>query len=260
MASQKKLQSRFRQFFYNTGIGIVIVDENRDIVAVNQTLCEMMGFSEQELVGQSARVMHINEERYLEFGKKAFEKVRQNEPVNLEWKYHRKDGSEFWARVAGDPVAGEEEVLWTLVDITKRIKAESKLEGLASQLSRYLSPQIYKSIFSGETSALPQTQRKKLTVFFSDIEGFTALTDRLEPEVLSTLLNSYLDEMAQIALKHGGTIDKFVGDSIMVFFGDPGAPQGIPRGAKSKKLRKCWFVDRLWPPLEVPLGSNLRYF
>ena len=58
-------------------------------------------------------------------------------------------------------------------------------------------------------------------MFFSDIKGFTEITDRLEPEVLSTLLNSYLNEMSQIALKYGGTIDKFVGDAILIFFGDP---------------------------------------
>ena len=245
----------------------MIVDKNRDIVAVNQTLCEMIGYSEQELVGQSAEIMHVSEEQYLEFGKKAFEKVRRNEPVNLEWFYRRRDGTEFWARIAGDPVAGEEEVLWTLVDITKRIKAESRLEDLASQLSKYLSPQIYKSIFSGETSARPQTRRKKLSVFFSDIEGFTELTDRLEPEVLSTLLNSYLDEMAQIALKHGGTIDKFVGDAIMVFFGDPQS-QGEKQDAlacvrmalemrrRMVQLRREWQDIGITSPLKIRIGIN----
>jgi class 3 adenylate cyclase len=95
------------------------------------------------------------------------------------------------------------------------------LESLSRKLSKYLSPQIYRSIFSGEKSDEVVAQRKKLTIFFSDIAGFTETTDLLESEELTTLLNHYLREMSAIALEHGATIDKFIGDAIMLFFGDP---------------------------------------
>ena len=95
------------------------------------------------------------------------------------------------------------------------------LESLSSKLSKYLSPQLYKSIFSGEKSVDVASQRKKLTIFFSDIAGFTETTDLLESEELTNLLNQYLREMSAIALEHGATIDKFIGDAIMLFFGDP---------------------------------------
>ncbi len=95
------------------------------------------------------------------------------------------------------------------------------LESLSSKLSKYLSPQIYRSIFRGEKNVEVASQRKKLTVFFSDIAGFTETTDLLESEELTTLLNQYLREMSSIALEHGATIDKFIGDAIMLFFGDP---------------------------------------
>jgi class 3 adenylate cyclase/PAS domain-containing protein len=95
------------------------------------------------------------------------------------------------------------------------------LESLSAKLSKYLSPQLYKSIFSGEKSVEVASQRKKLTVFFSDIAGFTETTDLLESEELTNLLNQYLREMSVIALEYGATIDKFIGDAIMVFFGDP---------------------------------------
>jgi class 3 adenylate cyclase/PAS domain-containing protein len=95
------------------------------------------------------------------------------------------------------------------------------LESLSSKLSRYLSPQLYKSIFSGEKNVDVASQRKKLTIFFSDIAGFTETTDLLESEELTSLLNQYLREMSSIALEYGATIDKFIGDAIMLFFGDP---------------------------------------
>ena len=89
------------------------------------------------------------------------------------------------------------------------------------KISRYLSPQIYKSIFSGQKDVAIQTERKKLTIFFSDIKDFTATTERLQPEQITQLLNEYFTEMSNIALTHGGTIDKFVGDAMLIFFGDP---------------------------------------
>jgi class 3 adenylate cyclase len=64
------------------------------------------------------------------------------------------------------------------------------------------------------------TERKKLTIFFSDIVDFTPTTERLQPEELTSLLNEYLTEMSAIAARHGGTVDKFIGDAIMIFFGD----------------------------------------
>ena len=63
--------------------------------------------------------------------------------------------------------------------------------------------------------------RKKLTIFFSDIKEFTNLSDRLDPDLLAEIINEYLSEMTQIALQFGGTIDKFIGDAILIFFGDP---------------------------------------
>jgi class 3 adenylate cyclase/PAS domain-containing protein len=101
------------------------------------------------------------------------------------------------------------------------IEKNQMLESLSSKLSKYLSPQLYKSIFSGEKNVEVASQRKKLTIFFSDIAGFTETTDLLESEELTTLLNQYLREMSSIALEHGATIDKFIGDAIMLFFGDP---------------------------------------
>ena len=95
-----------------------------------------------------------------------------------------------------------------------------KLQKASEQLSKYLSPQICEKIFSGaEFSA--KSARKKLTIFFSDIVGFTTLSEQMEAEDLSNFLNFYLTNMCDIALKYGGTIDKFIGDSVMVFFGDP---------------------------------------
>ena len=74
------------------------------------------------------------------------------------------------------------------------------------------------------------SSRKKLTIFFSDIADFTATTDDLESEELTVLLNHYLTEMSEIALAHGATIDKYIGDAILAFFGDP-ETRGVEKDA-----------------------------
>ncbi len=94
------------------------------------------------------------------------------------------------------------------------------LSGLAQKIAKYLPPQLYRGIFAGKDVQLA-TERKKLTVFFSDIVDFTSTAERMQPEELTALLNEYLTEMSSIAAAHGGTVNKFIGDAILVFFGDP---------------------------------------
>lgn len=90
-----------------------------------------------------------------------------------------------------------------------------------SRLRRYLSPKLADSIVSGSQRVELGTSRKFLTTFFSDVRGFTAAAEQLEPEELVSELNEYFSEMTEIVFKHGGTLDKYVGDAVMVFFGDP---------------------------------------
>jgi class 3 adenylate cyclase/PAS domain-containing protein len=144
------------------------------------------------------------------------------------------------------------------------------LESLSSKLSKYLSPQLYKSIFSGEKNVEVESQRKKLTIFFSDIAGFTETTDLLESEELTSLLNQYLTEMSSIALDYGATIDKFVGDAVMLFFGDPetrGAKEdaiacvkmAIAMQQRMKELQAEWRERGQEHVFQLRIGINTGY-
>jgi class 3 adenylate cyclase len=144
------------------------------------------------------------------------------------------------------------------------------LEQLSNQLAKYLSPQVYDSIFSGKQEVKVASSRKKLTVFFSDIAGFTETADRLESEELSQLLNHYLTEMSDIALAHGATIDKYVGDAILAFFGDPDTrgfkedavacvTMAIAMQKRIAELADVWRAAGIEKPLRARMGVNTGY-
>ncbi len=145
-----------------------------------------------------------------------------------------------------------------------------ELEILSTKLSKYLSPQVYSSIFTGQRSVEIASNRKKLTVFFSDIADFTATTDDLESEELTSLLNHYLTEMSKIALEHGATIDKYIGDAILAFFGDP-ETRGVKEDAtacvnmavamqrRMRELQAEWRDAGLEKPFQLRIGINTGY-
>jgi len=145
-----------------------------------------------------------------------------------------------------------------------------RFQQLSHKVSKYISPQIWESIFSGRKEVRLETQRKKLVVFFSDIVGFTALSEQMEAESLTDVLNTYLTEMSKVALKHGGTIDKFIGDSVMVFFGDPKSngtkkdalaclAMAIDMRRHMQILRKKWLEQGIKTPLQIRMGINTGY-
>lgn len=149
-------------------------------------------------------------------------------------------------------------------------KKSEELLALSKKLSKYLAPQVYVSIFRGEQDARIESKRKKLTIFFSDIVSFTQTTEGMEAEDLSDLLNSYLEEMATIAIKHGGTIDKFIGDAVLIFFGDP-LSRGLKEDALAcvsmalemrdtiKKLQEKWYSYGIQEPFKVRMGIATGY-
>ncbi len=151
----------------------------------------------------------------------------------------------------------------------KRQSQEHK--DLSLKLSKYIAPQVWQTIFSGRKDVRLESTRKRLVVFFSDLQGFTRLTDHLEPETLTIIINQYFEEMAHIALAHGGTIDKFIGDSIMVFFGDP-ETRGTQKDAvacvtmalamrrKMSELRRKWRKDLgIETELNIRMGINTGF-
>ncbi|MEM7543675.1 MAG: adenylate/guanylate cyclase domain-containing protein [Pseudomonadota bacterium] len=103
---------------------------------------------------------------------------------------------------------------------------EQRVDDQVNQIERldrlkgFFSPQVAEAIV-GEGNKLLETHRREISVVFSDIRGFTAFTDEAEPEEVMEMLTAYHEKMGQIVLAHSGTLERFAGDAIMVFFNDP---------------------------------------
>jgi PAS domain S-box-containing protein len=152
-------------------------------------------------------------------------------------------------------------------DLTEKSDA---LVALSSKLAKYLAPQVYDSIFTGQQDVKIVSKRKKLTVCFSDLVGFTEITDKMESEDLTQLLNHYLTEMSKIALQYGATIDKYVGDAIVMFFGDPATlgvkedalacvQMALAMQARVAELTHEWRNAGIATPLKCRIGIHTGY-
>jgi adenylate cyclase len=152
----------------------------------------------------------------------------------------------------------------------KKLENEQKWHKIrAYKLSRYLPPTVWQAINRGDDKNL-QAERKRISVFFSDIKDFSQLSEEIEAEALTELLNHYLTEMSKIVAHYGGTIDKFMGDGIMVLFGDS-ASKGVKDDAtrcvamsiamkkRIKSMQVEWFNQGFKKPLQVRMGINTGY-
>ena len=155
--------------------------------------------------------------------------------------------------------------------VLKKSDQQNKtLKSLSKKLGKYLPPQIHEALIKGNYDTGIATRRKKLTIFFSDIANFTSTSEGLQPEDLTKYLNEYFSEMTTIALDSGATIDKYIGDAMMVFFGDPETrgekndaracvEMALRMQEKMKELQMKWSKEGFADPFRVRMGINTGY-
>ncbi len=144
------------------------------------------------------------------------------------------------------------------------------LRAVSEKLSHYLPPQVCKSILEGTRDAAITTQRKQLTLFFSDIKDFTESAESMEPEDLTRLLNAYFSEMSAIAAEYGATLNKFVGDGLLAFFGDPESRgtredalqcvrMAVAMQRRMRQLQALWRDEGVGRPYRIRIGIHSGY-
>jgi len=112
-------------------------------------------------------------------------------------------------------------ILFVLTVAAKYLEEEQNKKFIRGAFSKYVAPVIVDSILKDPSKLSLGGEKKELSILFSDIRGFTTFSEKMEPHALSTFLNDYLGIMTRIVFDHKGTLDKYIGDAVMAFWGAP---------------------------------------
>ncbi len=297
------IELKFQSIAESANDAIISANEAGEIQSWNKAAENIFGYTQEEVAGGSLNV--IIPEEYRDLHQAGIERVAKGGkhhvignsvelaglhkdghsiPIELSLSTWTVNSKVFYSGIIRDiterkqselKLQDQQEKLADRAESLEKLNAEvesknEQLQALSNKLAKYLSRQVYTNIFEGKKDVKIESYRKKLTIFFSDIQGFTELTDRVESEVLTSVLNKYLNEMSKIALDHGGTIDKYIGDAIMIFFGDPESlgekedaiaciKMAITMKKKLRKMRREWDVLGISTPLRVRMGVNTGF-
>ena len=148
------------------------------------------------------------------------------------------------------------------VAMYRALVEEKEKRRVRSAFQQYLSPEVIRRLL--ENPDLVKPRKTEITVMFSDVRGFTTISEKLDAQELATLLNEYLTDMTQIVFRHNGTLDKYIGDAVMAFWG---APFEIPRHAtegcraalemiaRLKEMQTKWRAEGK-PVLDIGVGLS----
>jgi adenylate cyclase len=154
--------------------------------------------------------------------------------------------------------------LYIFLFFYRYLTEERKKKELRSTFSKYVSPAIVDEILKDPENIELGGKKQRMSVFFSDVRGFTTISEKLEPQALSDVLNQYLTPMTELVFANKGTLDKYMGDAVMAFFG---APISFPDHAKYAcrcalaSLRKLAelqkeFAAKNLPNIDIGIGIN----
>lgn len=150
------------------------------------------------------------------------------------------------------------------VFIYKYFSEEKKRSALKKTFSKYVAPAVVEELLKNEENLKLGGRKQELSVFFSDVRGFTEFSEKMDPEELSKFLNEYLTPMTEMVFNNKGTLDKYMGDGLMAFFGAPvpfedhayyACRCALQSLVELKKLQ-VEFAKRGWPPIDIGIGIN----
>ena len=148
------------------------------------------------------------------------------------------------------------------VAMYRALVEEKEKRRVRGAFQQYLSPEVIRRLL--ENPELVKPRKTEITVMFSDVRGFTSISEKLDAQELAALLNEYLTEMTQIVFRHNGTLDKYIGDAVMAFWGAPfedrnhateGCHAALEMMARLAEMQKKWRAEGR-PVLDIGVGLS----
>ncbi|MGQ9687831.1 MAG: CHASE2 domain-containing protein [Desulfobaccales bacterium] len=154
--------------------------------------------------------------------------------------------------------------VYTGITLQRFLAEERERVRIKKAFQSYVAPEVVQQIIRHPEKLRLGGERRELSILFSDIRGFTSLSEDMAPEALVEVLHEFLDPMSEIIVKHGGTLDKYIGDAIMALFGAPlDLPDHSRRACRTalEMVQRLKVLDQEWigrgrPPLKIGIGIN----
>jgi len=216
-------QSWLKQILHNPHVGILVTDINRKVLFVNEHLCEGIGYKKEELLGQDARIFHISNESYEAFFKEVIRLVKEGKPVSIDYKARHKDGHIVWITISGNLLESQDEVLWSIVDITERIEALQEVQKQKKDLEYLANHDVLtglpnRLLFQDRLEeSLKRAKRKDslFGLFFIDLDHFKEINDSFGHDVGDDVLKA-VTKLFKEKLREEDTLARLGGDEFAV--------------------------------------------
>lgn len=271
---------RQRRFFESlvevSPAAIIMVDENVDVTLWNPGAERLFGYSAEEAIGANLDDLVASDPEIHVEATAWSREAWQGESFRRIGRRTRKDGSLVDVEIVAVRVLLEEQPIGFYIiyhDITELEQTRRRLEARvdeqmaelirSGELARFLPQQVAEGLLGGRLHAEEPFERRRITVLFADMVGFTDLSESLEPEELAEVLNGYLREMTAAVIGQGGTLDNFIGDGIMAVFG---APQERPEAEQAwaairaaiEMRERCHALARSLRERGIPADPEIR--
>ncbi len=282
--SDESMEVIRKRILTNISEGIMLIGFNGFILYANNAASKILAIPHEEMVGKSFASLFFDNPVNDEFSQAVIESIydreRQHDTILTYTAGNREltlrmmtsfyvDGEERKGIIAVFSDVSELMELRDAVKSMRKIQAlndklEMRNQLLSETFGRFLSDEIVKKLLDTPDGLKLGGQKRTLTIMMSDLRGFTALSERMEPEDLIALLNHYLEEMTEPIQKYGGTIIEFIGDGILAIYGAPervedhaakAVAAALEMQSKMTDINK-WNVERGYPPLEMGIGIN----
>lgn len=267
--SEIELSDRFNtKILESVADGLVVTNRDNEIVQVNPAAERIFNYAPEELLGKELNVL-LPKEIQEDYKRSTLDEVNRGlTVVNYNVRRVRKTGESVYLTVAVAPIFDDDgQVILRIHSVTDMTEQHSLLERLeqAERLRKFLPAQTSEADGGGKIST--PFERRRITLFYTHLKGLCELNSELEPEEFTSLVTEFLKAMNDIIYKYDGTLDKFLGDGQMGFFGAPETKgekkdarscvlMALEMGSELERLNQHW---KLRTPLRLCVGINTGY-